>query len=91
MATKPNTKTTKPAASVKPEAVPAVKAAPAKPVSAKSVAKAPKLAAITAEERWRMVAEAAYFIAEKRGFQNGDPAQDWIEAEKQIDAILGKA
>lgn len=41
------------------------------------------------EQRWRMVAEAAYYKAEKRGFQGGDSARDWIEAEAEIDAQLG--
>jgi len=44
----------------------------------------------TPEERWRMVAEAAYYIAEKRGFVGGDPAQDWYEAEKQVADFLEK-
>lgn len=43
---------------------------------------------ITSEERHRLIAQAAYLRAEKRGFQNGDPEQDWLEAEKEIDAAL---
>ncbi len=39
---------------------------------------------VSPEEWNRMVAEAAYYIAESRHFQGGDPNQDWIEAEKQI-------
>lgn len=31
-----------------------------------------------------MIAEAAYFIAEKRGFVAGDEIHDWLEAEQQI-------
>jgi Protein of unknown function (DUF2934) len=34
-----------------------------------------------------MVAEAAYFRAQRRGF-GGDPARDWVEAEAEIDAML---
>jgi hypothetical protein len=41
------------------------------------------------EERRHMIAEAAYFRAEKRGFVNGDPVEDWILAERQIDEALG--
>jgi hypothetical protein len=37
-----------------------------------------------------MISEAAYYKAEKRGFIGGDPAADWVEAEKEIDAILKK-
>ncbi len=34
--------------------------------------------------RKEMVREAAYYKAEKRGFMNGDPVQDWFEAEHEI-------
>ena len=40
------------------------------------------------EERGQMIAEAAYFKAERRGFVGGDPLQDWLEAEADIDRIL---
>ncbi|HEX7080439.1 MAG TPA: DUF2934 domain-containing protein [Gammaproteobacteria bacterium] len=44
---------------------------------------------MTDEERRRqMIAEAAYFRAERRGFSGGDPVPDWIEAEAEIDARL---
>jgi hypothetical protein len=29
--------------------------------------------------------------AEKRGFQGGDETLDWLEAEKNIDSLLGEA
>lgn len=35
-----------------------------------------------------MIAEAAYFLAEKRGFVGGDVAEDWLAAEAEIDRIL---
>jgi hypothetical protein len=35
-----------------------------------------------------MIAEAAYFRAAKRGFEGGDPAVDWVEAEIEVDARL---
>ncbi|NNM83003.1 MAG: DUF2934 domain-containing protein [Burkholderiales bacterium] len=31
-----------------------------------------------------MIEEAAYFLAEKRGFSPGYELQDWLEAEKLI-------
>jgi hypothetical protein len=43
---------------------------------------------IDAEQRQRLIAEAAYLIAEQRGFQGGDPAQDWATAEKQVNHRL---
>lgn len=39
-------------------------------------------------ERQRMIAEAAYFKAERRGFNGGDAIRDWCEAEAEIDARL---
>jgi hypothetical protein len=41
-----------------------------------------------AAERERMIAEAAYYRAEQRGFQGGDPVQDWIEAETEVERSL---
>ncbi|MGB5443713.1 MAG: DUF2934 domain-containing protein [Gammaproteobacteria bacterium] len=52
---------------------------------------------IDAGHRQRLIAEEAYLIAERRGFQGGDEAQDWASAEKEInhrlmqEAILGKS
>lgn len=45
---------------------------------------------VSPEERYHMIAEAAYFHAEKRGFVEGDTARDWLEAEAEIDRILQK-
>nr|VFK41736.1 MAG: Protein of unknown function (DUF2934) [Candidatus Kentron sp. SD]VFK47641.1 MAG: Protein of unknown function (DUF2934) [Candidatus Kentron sp. SD]VFK80299.1 MAG: Protein of unknown function (DUF2934) [Candidatus Kentron sp. SD] len=44
--------------------------------------------AITPEERWNMIAVAAYYRAEQRGFIGGNPAEDWIAAEEEIDTLL---
>lgn len=41
------------------------------------------------EMRHQMIATAAYYRAERRGFQGGSPVDDWIEAEAEIDASLG--
>lgn len=38
--------------------------------------------------RSRWIAEAAYYIAEKRGFRDGSPEDDWSQAEAQIDRFL---
>jgi len=43
---------------------------------------------ITPEQRYRMIAEAAYYLAEKRGFVGGDMAADWLQAEAEIDREL---
>lgn len=50
---------------------------------------APKAVQVpTAEERASMIAVAAYYKAEQRGFSEGDPQRDWWEAEREIDALL---
>lgn len=43
---------------------------------------------ITPDQRYQMIAQAAYFRAEKRGFIIGDTTQDWLDAEVEIDRIL---
>ena len=41
---------------------------------------------------WRqMIARAAYFRAEARGFAGGSPEQDWFEAEAELMARVGNA
>jgi hypothetical protein len=71
------------------KAAPKKAAAPAAPTKAAPVvSRAPVRPKVSAEERARMVAEAAYFRAQRRGFRNGDPKRDWIEAEAEIDAML---
>ena len=42
---------------------------------------------ISDEQRYKMIAEAAYYRAESSQFQS-DPVRDWIEAEKDIAALL---
>lgn len=37
------------------------------------------------EDRQQRIATAAYYRAERRGFNNGDEIQDWLEAEKDMD------
>ena len=39
------------------------------------------------EDRAHRIAEAAYFLAGQRGFSDGDPVQDWLEAERIIDSL----
>ena len=44
---------------------------------------------ITRDERHRMIAEAAYYMAEKRGFQGDCKLHDWLEAEVRINRVYG--
>jgi hypothetical protein len=43
---------------------------------------------ISQQERHRRIAEAAYFLALRRGVGQSEPQQNWIDAERQIDAEL---
>jgi hypothetical protein len=38
-----------------------------------------------------MIAEAAYFIAEKRGFAGGHSLDDWLTAEQQVRQVISPA
>jgi hypothetical protein len=51
-------------------------------------AKAPQRAAVSAEDRRAMIAQAAYLRAERRGFAPGQEAEDWLAAEVEVDALL---
>ena len=42
------------------------------------------------EVRYRMICEAAYFRAEQREFACDAELEDWLAAEKEIDARLGE-
>jgi len=45
---------------------------------------------LTREERYGMIAELAYCIAEERGFQGERMLDDWLQAEAQVDALLSR-
>ncbi|OQA29425.1 MAG: hypothetical protein BWY59_00318 [Verrucomicrobia bacterium ADurb.Bin345] len=66
-------------------AIAAGKAVPPK----RAVTKAPKAAAaaVSPEERLKMVEQSAYFRAEKAGF-TGDSHAHWLAAEAEVDALL---
>ncbi len=43
---------------------------------------------VSDSQRRQMVSEAAYFLAERHGFNGGDPVADWLQAEAEVDAAL---
>ena len=51
----------------------------------------PASAKIVPEQRQDLIAQAAYFIAEKRGFAPGSELEDWLQAEAEIEACLKAA
>lgn len=66
------------------------RAAPSR--TAKSTTRSPARSLITGEItpelRHQMIAEAAYIRAEQRGFCAGDPMEDWLHAEREVDRLL---
>jgi hypothetical protein len=56
----------------------------ASPANVSTRPRTKKVREIPPEERYRMIAETAYFIAERRGFSNGRCEDDWFEAERLV-------
>ena len=55
------------------------------------VSKAKKSRPVVAKDVWReMVATAAYYRAQARGFQHGSPEQDWLAAEADLKQQLSE-
>lgn len=46
------------------------------------------LSTVDSDLRHQMIATAAYYRAERRGFNGGDTNIDWCEAEKEVDRML---
>jgi len=44
---------------------------------------------VTESQRHEAVQVAAYYLAERRGFEPGHELEDWINAEAQLDATVG--
>jgi hypothetical protein len=44
--------------------------------------------ALPREERRHLIEVAAYYIAERRGFRGGSPDDDWLQAERDVDAMI---
>lgn len=67
---------------------PAKPAGTAKRASAKP--KTGKISTVSQEQRRHYIEVAAYYIAERRGFIGGNAAEDWAQAEREIDALLAQ-
>ena len=62
----------------------------ARPDSKKAALEKSQINTASRKSRLAMITEAAYYRAEKRGFQSGNPVEDWLAAEKEIDEKLAK-
>lgn len=69
---------------------PAKSSSKAAPRRARSVQADPpaQTAAVSEDQRRGMIAEAAFFHAEQRGFAPGGEVEDWLAAEAEVDALL---
>ena len=43
---------------------------------------------IKPDERQHLIQVAAYYIAERRGFHGGSAHEDWLQAEREVDAMV---
>lgn len=64
-------------------------AAPKSPSTTRRRKSAPAIAVPRADEFVHMIATAAYYLAEKRGFAPGHELEDWLSAEHQIRQLAG--
>ena len=66
---------------------PAKKQPAARKTTAKATAAQQEAAqGTTPEQRQQHIAEAAYLIAEQRGFEGDRALDDWLQAEAEVDA-----
>jgi hypothetical protein len=85
MTTMQSGKTTRKTSAVK------TRMAGAGPKSEPTIQKAELPESAIPQEEWRdMVATAAYYRAQARGFKPGSPEQDWFAAEDDLKQRLGK-
>ena len=64
------------------------KRAPRKAAAQAVMSATPFTSFVGPERRAALIAEAAYFRAEKRGFEPGHDTEDWLAAEAEVDAHL---
>jgi len=67
---------------------PASKKPAAKKAAPAAAPSAPSKPTISAQQRQHYVEVAAFYIAERRGFTPGNPAEDWLAAEEEIARLI---
>ena len=80
----------RPAPAPKPKQAPkaAPKSTPKDSAAKPARTRAKKIGGVPAEQRRHYIEMAAYYIAERRGFAPGNPLEDWVQAEAEIDRLL---
>jgi hypothetical protein len=59
-----------------------------KEIPKKKLSEEVQFTGVTSDERHHLIAVAAYYRAELRGFESGAELQDWLEAEAEVDKAL---
>jgi hypothetical protein len=57
-----------------------------KPPAVTTASAAPR--SFSEEQRHALIAEAAYYMAERRGFESGHELEDWLLAESQLEGAI---
>jgi hypothetical protein len=65
--------------------------APARRASRPKTPSDPPSPTMSEQARRTMIAEAAYYHAERRGFVPGSEEHDWLRAEAEVDSLLKTA
>lgn len=61
-----------------------------KPVARKKAASSATTRVVSDRDRYLMIEERAYYLAEARNFHPGNEHDDWLEAEHFVDNKLGR-
>jgi hypothetical protein len=64
--------------------------AKSRPGNAATTPKEDRVTDIAPQDREQMIATAAYFRAQMRGFEPGGELQDWLEAETEVDLLISR-
>jgi hypothetical protein len=71
-------------------AIPAASVAPAPLAAAPAAPTAAERPGVDAGERRTLIARIAYTRAQRAGLGHSDPLQDWLSAEREVDAMLAR-
>lgn len=69
-------------------AAPAVEKKAAVPKAPRAKKAAAKPTVVAPDQKRQLIQVAAYFIAERRGFEGGREVDDWFEAEAEVERML---
>lgn len=71
--------------------VPSRQATPQESPFARSAKERPKVDAPGQDQLHQQIAELAFLLYERSGFQDGNDLEHWLEAERQVKGLRGQA